>query len=365
MTKFDPVVRDGGAIDTQERQARPVVGWAIVGAMFAVLAAYIFIDYLFFSGNFPGSVDRGPDPMPTYMLVWCRIFEVLFLAGFIIFVYKVIYKPWRRDRRLSTDALFFVVFMGIMWQDPLYAYSQASYTYHPAFVNIRGWGGSIPGYLMPNPETVPYPLFAIIFAYPVVWLGMAMLGAWLMRRVKERRPEMGTFGLIAICYLAMVIVDLACEIPMIRFGFWTFPGAIEGVTLFQGHFYQFPLYEAITFPIPLTLFAALYHFRNDKGETLVERGVSRLRVQGWRHTAIRFLALLGVANVIWLFGYNIPSILINHHQSDWPDDFQTSYLNPGICGPGTEYACPGPSIPINRPNSIHIGPDGNAVMPDK
>lgn len=364
MTKSDPLVRDGGIVDpgAQERTGRPIVGWAVVGALFATLTLYIFIDYAF-SGHFLKSVDKGKDQVPTLMEICIRGTEVFFVVGFVIFVYKVIYKPLRRDRHLGLDALLFVAFWGIMWQDPLYAYSQVSYSYHPAFVNISSWGGSIPGYLMPNADGIPYPIFAIIFAYPVTWLGMAMFGAWLMRKAKERWPSIGKAGLIGICFAAMVFVDIPAELIMVRFGFYTFPGAIEGWTIFFGHYYQFPLYEALTFPIPLTLFAALYYFRNDKGETLVERGLDRVKVHGWRRTGIRFLALLGVANVIWLLGYNIPSIIINLHQSNWPKDFETSYLNPGLCGPGTEYACPGPEIPINRPNSIHIDPDGNAVMP--
>ena len=212
-------------VSTPERRLRPVVGWAVVGVMFAALTVYIFADYAF-SGNFPKSVDKGSDPVPTYMVVWCRIFEALFVVGFLIFVYKVIVKPWRRDRRLGLDALLFLVFWGIVWQDPLYSYTQQAYTYNPGFINVRSWGGSIPGFMPPHAEKIPYPIFAIIFAYPVVWLGMAMLGAWLMRQLKQRWPAMGTAELIAVCFLAMVAVDIVCEVSMIRFGFWTFPGAL-------------------------------------------------------------------------------------------------------------------------------------------
>ena len=33
-----------------------------------------------------------------------------------------------------------------------------------------------------------------------------------------------------------------------------------------------------------------------------------------------------------------------------------------MCGAGTTYACPGLDLPINRPGSVHVAPDGSLVQ---
>jgi hypothetical protein len=72
---------------------------------------------------------------------------------------------------------------------------------------------------------------------------------------------------------------------------------------------------------------------------------------------IRLLAIVGACNVCFALSYNVPVQIFGIHQGTWIDDVQErSYLTGGICGPGTDYACPGPGRPIHRNDSIHLTP---------
>jgi hypothetical protein len=74
---------------------------------------------------------------------------------------------------------------------------------------------------------------------------------------------------------------------------------------------------------------------------------------------IRWLALCGVLNVMFL-AYNLVLIALTLHQSEWPVDIQKrSYFTQEMCGAKTDRACPGPQVPIARPGSAYLTPEGN------
>jgi hypothetical protein len=95
--------------------------------------------------------------------------------------------------------------------------------------------------------------------------------------------------------------------------------------------------------------AALRFFKDDRGRTVVERGIDGLQVGEGRKTALRFLAVFGMCNVLVLLCYNVPNAIIGAHSTAWPRDLQErSYLTDRLCGPGTDRACPGPGVPLVR-----------------
>jgi hypothetical protein len=147
---------------------------------------------------------------------------------------------------------------------------------------------------------------------------------------------------------------------MLRLGFYQLGGSISWLTLFRGHYYQFPIYEAFFMSAIWTGWASLRYFRNDRGQTLTDRGIEQLRVNGGRRTGVRFLALVGAFNLVFVLFYNIPIQFFALHADSWPTDITTrSYMTNGICGDGTEYACSGADIPIPRSGSRHVTPQGD------
>jgi hypothetical protein len=106
------------------------------------------------------------------------------------------------------------------------------------------------------------------------------------------------------------------------------------------------------------------YFRNDKGETVAERRSDDLRVKQTGRTWVRFLALLGIFCVIY-GSYNVAMQWFALRADTWVEDVQERpYLTDGLCGPGTEYSCSGPGVPIPRPDSAHVDPDGRLAVPD-
>ena len=88
---------------------------------------------------------------------------------------------------------------------------------------------------------------------------------------------MGKFGLVMICFGVLCVADLVFEpLLWLPLGMYSYAGAIEWMTVLQGHYYQFPLFEGIFWPATWTVLTAIRYFRNDRGLTVAERGVDEL-----------------------------------------------------------------------------------------
>ena len=65
---------------------------------------------------------------------------------------------------------------------------------------------------------------------------------------------------------------------------------IKPLTLWYGHYYQFPIYEAVFSGLWWAALACLGYFLNDKGQTIAERGIDRVQVSTKRKAWIRWAA---------------------------------------------------------------------------
>jgi hypothetical protein len=198
----------------------------------------------------------------------------------------------------------------------------------------------------------------------------AMATAWAMRRFKARRPQTGTFGLMLYAFTLVATVDFIIEFFYMRLGMYFYTQVWKPATLWYGHYYQFPLYESITLGVAWASFACILYFVNDKGETVAERGLERLKVSRRQATTVRALALIGIVNAGYFVFYNVPNIFATMHASPWIEDhLKRSYVTNHVCGDETEFACDGGPVPTGAPSgsmggkSIHLDPDGRLVVP--
>jgi hypothetical protein len=100
----------------------------------------------------------------------------------------------------------------------------------------------------------------------------------------------------------------------------------------------------------LTQWAGQPHqFRNDKGQSRVERGIDALKLPQTGRTGARFLAIMGACQLIMLATYNIPYQYWSLQGGAFPD--YPLYRTAGICGPQTDYDCPAPAVPVARRQS--------------
>lgn len=352
--------RPAPATSLEGRRARPIVFWAVVGAGFVVLAIYIFTSWIL-SDDFQ-RIETGADELGSVTKFWVDFFQILSLVAAAAIV-VICVRQCLRERRITFDTMLVIAWISVYWQDPIINYIRTGFFYNSEFINFGSWTEHIPGWMSPNGALLPEPIAFVGALY--VWLGPAasLLTYWVMRRAKARWPRLGNVGLVVTAWLVMVALDLFCELIWVRTEMYAYSGTVHGLSIWGGEKYQFPIYESVLWPMMWTAMGALKYFRDDKGHTVVERGVERVRAVRWR-TPLRVLAIIGFANVAMLT-YNIAFQSFVLHNDKTPSGYPT-YLRNGMCGEGTKYACNGPEIPIPLPRSSAVPPGGTEpVQPDR
>src|SRR3546814_20759213 len=96
-------------------------------------------------------------------------------------------------------------------------------------------------------------------------------------------------------------------------------------------------------------------FRDDKGGSLSERGVSTMRRPEAAKTGLRFLALVGFCNISYFIVYFLPYNWMATQADTFPP--YPSYMRYDICGEGTPYACPSRVVTVPRKGTVApVGP---------
>lgn len=316
-------------------------------------------------GGHATPTSTGADAVPGSMLLAVRLHEAVFLAGALFAVYWVIVRPWRRDRRLGFDGMLLVALLvAWLFQDPLYNYQKVVFTYNAAFVNLGCPQCYLPGWLSFGRQ-LPEPLIWVGSWYIGFAVFVVILCCTLMRWFQTRWPRFGKLGPVLFLIAFGSAFDTVCELIWMRFGLYTWASAPKTGTLFFGRYYQLPLVELFLAGLWYAVPACLRYFKNDKGESWAERGISNVKVPEKQRTALRLLAVIGMVNLGFFLIYNIPFILISPHLDRIPKDIYTrSYLMDGFCGPGTEHACYDPRVPISTgKDSGFITPEGTFIAP--
>jgi hypothetical protein len=345
------------AMAVEERKLRPILAWALVGAMFLALQVYVYTKWI--TGPNFGETNTGPDAVPQYMKV---LITVQLPLGFILlgaFGWHFLIKPWRRDGRPSFDGLMVVGWMSMYWMDGLCNYYAPLFTYNSYVPNSGSWFSDVPGWMSPNGGNLAEPPLLVVPLYVYGFMAGVFFANFVMRRSKRQWPQIGKFGLIMVAWVTLMVFDLVIETAWMRTGLYAWPGAIKGLTLWYGKWYQFPIYESVVWGAGWAAFASWRYFRNDRGDSVAERGIERVKLSSGKKTALRFLAIMGMTQSIFLVFYCIPIQFFATKASTPPPAFQQrSYFMDEICGKGTDYACPGARIPLAHRNSAHLRPDG-------
>ena len=355
----------------ERRRIVPVKWWAPLGALILAFIAYVLIDWV--SGPFFQQVPTGPTDPPTYMKVAIIFFQAVSMPVALGLIYWFAIRPLIKQRRLPLDGMLVLAFYTLWFQDPLSAYGGHWFTYNSWAINYGSWVHSVPGWLSNGKPgaMVVEPILIIPGVYVYVFVITMFLGAWVMRRAKARWPRIGKVGLISLCFVSMVAFDIILEgVIFMPLGIWEYPGG-RGLAIFSGTYHAFPVNEILTVSATFTAVACLRYFLNDRGQTLVERGSEQLGMSVRRQTVVRALAVLAGVHVALFLTYTIPNTWIGMHSKEWQQDLlDRSYLTDGLCGAGTDRACPGPGVPLGRNDntdsgkgSVYITPDGKAVIP--
>jgi hypothetical protein len=148
-------------------------------------------------------------------------------------------------------------------------------------------------------------------------------------------------------------------------GMYTFPGAIQSLSINAGTYYQWPIYEGLMWGGVQAALCCLRFFTDDRGRTVVERGLDNVRGGFAKQQFVRFLAIFAAISASFFVFYIVPAQFMATHADPWPEDVQKrSYFTSGLCGEGTDRPCPDPSLPIPTKHSGYINTDGELVLPE-
>jgi hypothetical protein len=345
------------------RPVRPVLWFAALGAGFLAIGGYEWLASYLAGDLKPTTAGRGTGP--SWVLWSVHGQEVLLGAVGLVVLYLFVYRPWKRDGQLSLDGMM-VLSWATLWaiQDPWVSYSQTVISYNSSAINLGCPQCHLPGWLSNN-----------TLAEPIIWglgcyLGPMFLFTLAANRVmaaaRTRWPSIGRLGLVMVAVGFMAVSDVVLEVLWTWTSVYSYGGADPALSLFGQSYVKYPLWVGLFWGIAWGLIASIRFFTNDRGETVVERGVRDLRVGPRRMQLVRLLALIGAMNGLFAFAYNVPVQWFSLHAHAFPQDLlNRPYLLGGVCGPGTEYACPDSRIPIPRgPDSGRVRPDGTFVAPN-
>jgi hypothetical protein len=328
------------------RTARPVVWFALAGAAFVVLQAYVLTRWIVSGQATP--THTGADPVPWWSQAAATTLDVVGPLSALVVCWFFLVRPARRAGRLTLDGMLCLAWLSMYFlQDGWLNYSQTWFLYSSAHVNFGSWYSQVPGWLSPNAHLLPEPIMFWGGAWIALGFGMTVVVCRLMDRVRARRPQIGTLGLIAVAYAAMVVIDLATEIPLLRLQLYSYAGGIHSVSLFAGKIYQFPIYANLLWAAVWTGMTCLRYFRDESGLSIAERGVAALRIPQRKRQLLRLLAVVGAAHLVIFATYNVPMQWFALHADRFPAH-TPSYLLNGMCGGRSGTPCPAPHQPIPR-----------------
>jgi hypothetical protein len=201
--------------------------------------------------------------------------------------------------------------------------------YNSNFVNFGAWAnGAWPGWLSPNGNRLPEPVLICQPGYTSLVFSQVMLMLAVLRRIRARRPGLGPLGSVLILAGGLVVLDTVVESILLRIGIYAYPTGIRALTLFAGETYQLPMTEPLFFAgLGLGSIAALSHFRDDRGRTVVERGADALPITGRGVTGVRLLAVFGAVHAAFAVLYFLPCQWLATHGDAFPGGYPSYMIN--------------------------------------
>ena len=270
-----------------------------------------------------------------------RVYEALAIVIFLV-MGVIVVRGCIRARKFTFDAHFVLVGMTIFWADPSINFIGPTWLASSNWVNLNSPAGHIPGVINPDLGRVPDPLLFTVPLESVGLLAAAMaLGAYV-RRVRARRPEISNgaimWRLIAIAF----VVECVVEIPIVALGLWTYTAPSWMSLPLGGSHMRFPVLEFVGGTCFFLLPALIRIFKDDRGQTICERGLSRYA--GLPRQILTFLSLYGAVQIIMWLPATIPVMAYGPYQEPWPE--YPRHLVNGVCDApgwsGTRYGpCPG------------------------
>lgn len=347
---MDEIIATGRArpaplIDTK---LAPIGVWAALGVLILLFQLYVLGRWITGPNFVP--TPTGPDAISEVQHWYFLFLQTAIPLGAIYCIFKWVIMPRLRLGHLSADGRLFLAGSLIFFWDMSMNYSATTLLYNSHMLNFGAWtNGSWPMWFSPKGNLLPEPILVTPPGYTALVTTQALFVCWLMRKAKARWPGMGQLSALGLIIAGCAVVDTLIEIFLIRTEVYAYPGAMRSFALFAGETYQFPLNEGILFGgFGVGSMAALLYFRDDKGNTLAERGVESLRVGATAKGWLRGLAVFGFCHSVFFLLYFVPMQFFSLHSGPYPQGYPSYMLN-GMCVYGVNHdQCPGPGVMLPR-----------------
>lgn len=352
----------GDHAPTTRNKFHPVRWWAGVGAFFVALILYMWGTWLFSGHAVP--THTGSTPVPTSVKVAVHLQEVVFMVLAAIVFYRFLIKPWRREGRLTAEGMWIIAWLtAFMVQDPWINYTRPVFTYNAEMFNLGCPQCHVPGW-QASSIVAPEPIFWDVGLYIFGLAGGVILCGHFMRWYSERNTRIGKFGVGVAAFAFCMVLDAVGETIMLAVGTYAYPGSIPAFS-WSGGKGTMPVYEALTWGSVMGAVACIRYFKDDRGNTIVERGIDKLQMTEGKKQGLRLLAMIATTNLAFLLLYNVPWQWFDTHAGNWPAEVvNSSYLNGRFCGVDTDRMCPGPHVPMPVGNeSAYVTPEGTLKAP--
>lgn len=352
------------SLGSSERVA-PVTVWAAIGALFMALNVYVLVKWI--TGPNFVEVGTGPDRPPAWMRTVLDVSQVVLPVAAVFTIYWLLVRPWRRRGAVTWDGLLTLGLLTVSLWDPASAYLQTWFGYNSYLFNRGAPIFELPGVVSAHgPGLAPaWPIIAVPAIYVACLSWLVIAGCAVMRAAKRRFPGLRAPALVGVAFGYAVLADVVLEgLIFMPLGFYSYAGGWMNV-LNSGTYFQLPLNDILHVAVVFGSLAALRYFTNDRGETLVERGVGAIPGRAYKKIGLRALAVIGMSHVALLAGYHIPNAIWGGANSrPWPQDvLERSYFQ-NQCGEHLNRACPGWDVPLGRGGG-YLDWNGNLVESGK
>lgn len=329
--------------------------WIANGVFWFLFASYVWGAWIL-GPDFKENTFGRDAATPGYVL-WIRCVEVASILLAIWQLAQFVFLPKLRTGRFSMDGLFFLACWTLYLQEPWINYNNHQFLYTTVSFNRGSWCNYIPGWNSPNAELIPVGSIIWFTSY------LTLVGLWIfagskfMRWWKSKRPDVSPLELILTTFLVFIPFDFLLEYMILSTGLFNYASTVPQLTLWAGQKNQFPVYEIVIWCATLTAWSSVRYFTNDRGETWAERGLSNIKfpTEGLK-TFTRFVVIMGSLHLLFLLIYNVPYLYFSTKGGAFPP--YEPYRIGGLCGPNTNFDCPGLSVPVPKRDS-----DTNRTVP--
>ena len=340
-----------GAMRSEQRarRPRPVLWWSGAGVVLLAFQLFVLARWVF-GPNFT-STDPGPNELPAWKALVFNALQIAIPVAAVALLYLWVIRPWRKHGFLTTDAMIALAASTVFFWDMVMNYTSVTLFYNSHLINRGAWAnGAWPTWTSPHANKLPEPLLIVPPAYTALVFSQVIVILWLLRKIKARRPRLGVVGIVATIVAGLTLSDTLVEGLVLRTGVYAYPGGIRAITLFAGETYQIPLSETLLFGgFALGAIACLSYFRDDRGRTIVERGISTLHLSFKGKQVVKFLAIYGAIHLGFVVLYMFPQQWFGTHSDPFPPGYP-SYMVNDMCSSGADgHTCPGPGVPMPRP----------------